>query len=208
MKINAVIRAKTFKISNKEIKNTAVYLVGFCVASGIVAGCIMYLFFEENIRGELWEFFLNFTTEFYGKTKIEILSGLLLANMPYLIFMYFSGTNLNGYALSLIFTFIKSFGLGLLVSYIFCAYALKGIEFCLLILFPGKIVFIFAMVLLTENCFNTSYSIYRTVKEKNSSEIDTVRYNLRTALISVLVIISSFIDFIMIICFSSLFNFS
>ena len=207
MKINAVITARRIKMPENKFYNISAFISAIPIGMGIIFGCVVYLLFGEQIKGELWDFFISFTTEFIGKTKTEILTGLILSNVPYLLFMYLFGTNLRGTYLTFTLSFFKSFGLGLLSSYIFSTYALKGIEYCLLIFFPGKVLMIFSMLLLTDNCYNASLKLSDKVKEKNDSHIDLIRYDLRTIFISVLVVLSCVVDFVMIICFSTLFDF-
>lgn len=207
MKINAVITAKRLKTPENNYYNISALISAIPIGVGIISGCIVYLLFGEIIKGELWNFFIRFTIEFTGKTKVEILTGLLLSNVPYLVLMYLFGTNLRGTYLAFALSFFKSFGLGLISTYIYCAYSLKGIEYCLLIFFPGKVIQIFSMLLLTENCHNMSLNLSNVVKEKNDSHIDLMRYELRNIFISALFTLSCIVDFIMIICFSTLFEF-
>lgn len=208
MKVRAVISTGKIKTHDFETGKINLFLVAACMAAGIMSGCATYIIFADVIKGELWNCFIGFSTDFASKTYPEIFSGLLLSNLPYLLIMYLTGTNTKGCYLSLVFTFLKTYGLGLVSTYIFCCFALKGIEYCLLIFFPGKIFLIFAILLLTENCCNMSYKINCVAKQKYSSQTDPTRYNLRTAFVLLIIILSAVIDLIMIICFSSLFNFN
>ncbi len=205
MKVSAVIATKKL---NLKPQNTSVMISFLPIAIGLVTGSVIYILCQEYLTGKLWDYFIGFTTEFSSKNTPEIISGLIVSNLPYIMLMFFFGTGAFGAPIVLILSFIKSAGLSLTATYIYAAYALEGIEYCLLVFFPGKVLLLFSMLLLTQNSFTTSLDVGRVIKGTAESEVRLDRYILRSALILAIFILSSLVDFLMIISFSSLFSFN
>ncbi len=205
MKISAVIAPKKL---NFKPQNTSVLLSFLPIALGLVAGSVIYVLCEEYLTGKLWDYFISFATEFSQKNGPEIFSGLIVSNLPYIILMFLFGTCAVGAPIVPMLSFIKSAGLSLTATYIYATYALEGIEYCLLVFFPGKVLLLFAMLLLTQSSFTTSREVNKAIKGIAETQVRLVTYILRSALICAVFILSSLVDFLMIISFSSLFSFS
>lgn len=208
MKINAVISSKKLKLSPLRISDKSAMVSFAVIAAGIIFGAVLYLFQASLFRSELWNYFIRFSVDFSNKNKSEILSGLIISNLPYVVLMIIFGACALGVPAIFILSFFKSAGLGALICYIYNSYALEGIEYCLLVLFPAKVILLFAMLLLTQSCYTLSKDIYLTVKTNSSSEIYIEKYIVRSFLICCIFFISSLTEFFSIISFSSLFSFS
>ena len=205
MKINAVISKPSVKF---DFSDRIAIFSALIIIVGIVSGAVIYSVTKDEILNKLCEYFLSFTTDFANKNKPEIISGLILSNIPYLIMMLIFGTNVVGTPGVVALTLAKSMGLGLLYTYIYDAFALKGIEFCLLILLPGKFVLVFAMILLTQNCFVTSSGLRKSLCNSEDRVVPLQKFALRSIIIALLFVVSSLIDFLTISSFSSLFDFN
>ena len=208
MRIGAVISAEKFKLSPVKLNNPSAVISFLIIATGLVFGSLFYTFEGSLLKDELWNFFVSFSSDFSNKNKSEVLSGLLISNLPYICLMTVFGTCAVGTPAVLLLSFLKSAGLGALSSYIYGAYAVKGIEYCLLVFFPGKIIMLFAMLLLTQSCYNLSKDIFSSLKQEGIKKVNIEKYFLRTVLISVIFVISSLIEFLCVTSFSSLFSFS
>ena len=203
MKVSAVIKPT---ISLDHTKKSAIISCGVIV-SGIIVGTIIYLLSKDDLASRLLDYFISFSMDFTHKNKSEILSGLIFENLIYFILMLIFGTSVIGTPAVFAVSFIKSAGLSLLTAYIYDSFALKGIEYCLLVLFPGKYFLIFAMLLLTQNCYYMSIGILKCVKNADGRGVNFKKFSARSILILAFLILSAVIDFITIISFSSLFNF-
>lgn len=205
MKINAVISKPSIYVN---YANKTAILSAVIIAMGIISGTIIFLVSDDTVAETLFEYFISFTTDFTNKNKPEILSGLILSHIPYFVVMEILGVSVVGIYLIPMITFIKSVGIGMLVTYIYQMFTLKGIEYCLLVLFPGKFILIFAMILLAQNCLITSDNIRLSAHGNKDRVVELNKYILRTIFIAMIIIVSSIIDFITIISFSSLFDFT
>ena len=178
------------------------------IGAGLFVGCLFCFLFENQISEKLIITFVEFSTIHTNKSDAEIFSGIVLSIIPYLIIMYFLGTSARGTSAIFILTFLKALGLSVATTYIYFTYELKGIEYCLLVFFPGKILLIFSMLLLTENCYLTSKYIKKSIKNKNDSKVDLAKYDFRIVFIAFIMLISCVVEFVLIKAFSTLFVFS
>ena len=194
MKVSAVITKPDVRIDSTK---KSALVSGAAVSAGIILGAFLYVFAKDGLTGD-----------FSNKNKPEIISGLIIPNVMYFIAMVIFGTSVIGTPAVYAMSVLKSSGLGLLTAYIYDCFALKGIEYCLLVIFPGKFLLIFAMVLLTQNCSHMSMAIYRCMKNAESRGADIRKFSARSFLILIILLISSLIDFVLLISFSSLFDFS
>jgi hypothetical protein len=205
LKVSAVITRPTISLDNT--KKSAI-LSSLVIVAGLVAGSVIYLLCSEDFTNNLFDYLISFATDFSNKNKPEILSGLVLQNLIYYIAMLIFGTSVIGTPAVLFISFIKAVGLSFLTTYIYGVFALKGIEYCLLVVFPGKFFLLFAMVLLTQNCYCTSTEIIKSLRGNDSRGVNFKKFSVRSLLILLILLIASTIDFLMIISFSSLFDFS
>ncbi len=202
--VSAVINKPSFSVDNT--KKSAI-ISSAVLASGIVTGSLIYIVSKTQVSTELWELFTSFCMDFSNKNKPEIISGLVMQNLAYYSLMLIFAVSAFGTPAVFFLSFIKTLGLGMLTTYIYDTFALKGIEYCLLVLLPGKIILLFAMVLLTQNCYIMSLDIYRSLRNKSDRAVEFKKFSLRALLILILILVSSLIDFILVISFSSLFDF-
>lgn len=205
MKVSAVITKP--KVGLDNTKKTA-FISGANIALGIIMGSVLYLICKDKLTGNLFDYFIDYTIDFSNKNKPEILSGLVLQNLIYYFFMLFFGTNVIGAPFVFLISFIKASGLGVLATYIYDAFSLKGIEYCLLVFFPGKFLLILSMVLLTQNCYYNALCIFRNIKMEDSRGVDLKKFTARSVLILMILLLASLVDFLTIISFSPLFDFS
>ena len=205
MKINAVISKPSLNVDYAN--KTAIISAGIIVL-GIISGTIIFILSDKTIGNELFDYFISYTTDFSNKNKPEVFSGLILSNIPYFIVTVILGVSIVGVYFVPLITFIKSVGIGMLITYIYQAFSLKGIEYCLLILFPGKFILIFAMILLTQNSLITSNNIRLSVNASKDRAVDINKYMLRTVFIVFIIMLSATVDFVTVISFSSLFVFT
>ncbi len=207
MKINAVFRTNKAVKPVGEGRGVTPYIPPVCIGLGLIIGTVFFLVCGTEIESELWELFIDFSLNYSNKTSMEILSGMIISNIPFFAAIYLLGTSSRGYIGISLLCFVKSFGFGLLTSYLYYSYELRGIEYCLLVLFPGKIIFFFALLLLSESSFSLSLSLSKAIKQKDGPHPDLSKYDLRTVVLYLIVLVSALIDLMMIKCFSSLFVF-
>lgn len=206
--MNAVISSNILRNAKKITEGNKITAANFSVIlGGIVSGALVYLTGKEYIIGEICDYFLNFTTDFSYRSKIEVLSGLLLTHIPYVIICVTLGVCIIGTYLIYFFSFIKAAGISIILAHIYCTYKLKGVEYALLVFLPGKFMMIFAMLSLMYISVNCSIKLNKKIKGDNTEKLYFSGYYGRSAVTFMLFVVSSLIDFICVSCFSPLFDF-
>lgn len=208
MKVSAVISPKIIKSNNNTIKYDKISLINFFVlSSGLLFGVLTFVLAEDYLVGEIWEYFIKFTTDFSSKTSIEILSGTLLSHAPYIILMVIFGTSVCGIIPIMLISLVKTMGLGLVSAYIYSTYSLKGIEYSFMVFFPGKFVLILSMMIMMYICLNSSRNIQKLSVGESQSKYSLSEYLAKILVGILLFFFSSVIDCLAVVCFSSLFSF-
>lgn len=207
MKVSAVINTKRIHPGQLHSKLPTVFISFIPIALGLIFGSLMFNFSDEGIFDSLKNCFLSFATDFTNKNTPEIISGMLLTYLAYFFMMVIFGMCALGTVPVFILSFFKSAGIGMTAAYIYSGYALKGVEYCLLVFYPGKILAMLAMLMLTHSCYYMSGNIRKLIKGSHDTTIEIEKYVLRSALIGSIFILSSLVDFLMLRCFSSLFAF-
>ena len=205
MKVHATISKTNIKLDGTGKTSIISAVVIF---TGIITGIVIYSFADEALKESIGNRFIIFASDFADKNKPEIFSGLICQNIFYCVLMLVFAFCIYGTPAVFFLSFIKAVGLGVLTTYIYDTYVLKGIEYCLLIIFPGKFILIFSMILLTQNCYINSNSLTSFLTKRTDEGVNLKKYILRTVVISLLMAISVTVDFITLISFSSLFDFA
>lgn len=205
MKVSAVINKPKLKLDST---NKSALISALVIFVGVVVGIALYSALSENLKYELNDHFINYLSTFSQKNKPELISGLIFQNIIYFVLMLIFSVCLYGTLAIFMISSLKAVGLGILTTHIYCKFALKGIEYCLLVLFPGKFILILAMLLLTQNCYVNSNSILRVMRNQEDRVVDMKKFSLRSAVIFLLLLISSTVDFISAVSFSQLFEFA
>lgn len=206
MRISAVFSSD---IINKErfIKDKILLFSFVVIAAGIISGIILFVFANNLFGNEISDMFSDYFTDLSDKTKIEIFTGMLVSSLPYVILMILFGTSAYGTAVIAIISFIKVIGLGILSSFLYSSYALKGIEYSFLVFFPGKFILILSVLFMMNTCINNSLEINRVLKGERKAENSSLNYSVKVITAVIMFIISSAIDCLMTVSFSSLFSF-
>ena len=208
MKVSAVITANKFRTDTVKNNPSGIIIVFLSVALGLICGCIVYAAADGSLFSPLGEYFISFATDFSNKNKPEIFSGLIVSDIPYFLAMLILGLSALGAAPALLLSFLKSAGIGAVATYLYSAYSLEGIEYCLLVLFPSNAVMLFAMLVFTHSCYITSVKINRQIRNKDEADVELQKYFVRSGLIYCVFVIAAVIRFLTIISFTSLFSFS
>lgn len=208
MKVSAVI-VKPQKKRHKPHKITPPLIFSFsAVLSAFVSGVLLYCFFKEKLYTGIFEIFISFFTDYTQKSSLEILSGLIISELPYVFMMLIFSFSAIGYPFTLLLTFIKSLAPTLLFSHLYSEYALKGAEYAFLVLLPGEIICLFGVLLMTQGCFTASKQFTDNIKNvKGESTAEIKSFMLKFAVSTLIIIMSKLIMLCTISIFGDLFAF-
>lgn len=205
MKINAVITPKKLNIKENTLSKNKITVTTFLIMIlGIIFGAVFYNFAHSELKNNLEIAFRSFNDDFINKSKPEILSGLLLTALVYIVLVFLFSTSVIGAPFIYSLTFFKLLGLGTLVSYIYSSYGLKGVEYCILILLPGKFFMILGSLILTDSSVYFSRSI-RKISDNNKAELK--KQFAIFIIVLIIFTVSVAVDYFTLIFFSDLFSF-
>ena len=208
MKVSAVIVNPHKKVQKSKDLPLSLLLSISSVLLGLISGTLLYCFFKESLYSDVFSLFTNFFSDFTQKSSLEILSGLMVSELPYIFMMLIFSFSAIGFPFTILFTFIKSLAPTLLFSHLYFEYGLKGAEYVFLVLLPGEIVCTFGVLLMTQSCFNLSKFLSKNVKTtRGESSEETRNFTLKFAVSTVIILISNVITLLTVACFSSLFIF-
>lgn len=206
MKINAVISYDKFK-RNGFIKDKTQLLCFFVILFAYISGIALYISSEEHLAKEMYNCFNEFCYGFSSKTKPEVFSGIFLSHLPYLLFMVVFGTSSVGFIFAVVISYFKISGLGMISAYLYSSLGLKGIEYALLIFYPGKLIMIFSILFAMHTSTNQSLYVKGLIKGEYNKENSSNLYIIKMVTAVMLFVISSLIDCFLAASFSSLFVF-
>lgn len=208
MKVSAVI-VKPQKKRHKPYKISPPLIFSFsAVLSAFVSGVLLYCFFKEKLYTGIFEIFISFFTDYTQKSSLEILSGLIISELPYVFMMLIFSFSAIGYPFTLLLTFIKSLAPTLLFSHLYSEYALKGAEYAFLVLLPGEIICLFGVLLMTQSCFTASKQFTDNIKSvKGESTTEIKSFMLKFAVSTLIIMMSKLIMLCTISIFGDLFAF-
>lgn len=204
MKINAVV----FSVKSLLIRDKGLLSAFITIFAGIIIGVLTYAFALNGNKNELFDMFISFNTEYISKSNIEIFSGIALNVFAYYFVLFLSGTSFLGRYISLTATFTKVMGISALISYLYVQYGLKGLEYVLLVFFPGKCILISAAVIMTKSCYDMCGIVKSGTAEKGSTTSIKKIYYFKSLVFGLMFLLSAVIDFVLLKIFSGLFDFT
>ena len=133
----------------------------------------------------------------------------LITNMLFLIVAFALGLCAVGIPAISLIPMIKGFSMGITGAYIYLNYSVKGVCYCLTVLFPAQIIISSILIFACNESFYMSADLFSTLNNRNVLKEKNLigKYLTRFALLSVFIIISSLIDASLTKLFSSFFAF-
>ena len=197
-KIKIIITDFDFK------KDKALIYSFISVAVGLISGAVVTGFTTSDLKTETADLFVSFFTDFTDKNKLEIFSGISLEGLIYFVALFIAGGNIFGKKLTLVLTALKASGITAIITVLYSDYALKGLEYILLVFMPGKIMLFFAMLFMTKFCYEFSLDLRSTKDRKKITNV----FIIKSLIALFFMLVSWLIDFLAIIIFSGLFEFN
>lgn len=194
----------SLRIKKNIVINDKPLLVSFVfLLSGLLFGIIIFSFSREFVSLEIGSALLNFNKTFVKMSYPEIFGRITLNGLSYFIAMYILGGSIFGKYLCPLLSTVKIIGISLITSFLYSDFGLKGLEYALLILFPGKVLLIFAMLIMTKICIDYSRGVLCCDKVEFSAKLK--KYCIKTSVVFIIFLLSWTVDFLCIVIFSDLF---
>ncbi len=208
MKVSAVIVNPHKKNSKLPEFKASLFFSVFTVFSGFISGTLLYCFIKESLYNDIFSLFISFFSDYTQKSSLEILSGLIVSELPYIFMMLIFSFSAIGYPFCFILTYIKSLAPTLLFSHLYFEYGLKGAEYVFLVFLIGEIINLFGVLLMTQSSYTLSRFLAENIKSaRGESTAEIKDFALKFSVSTVIILLSNVITLLTVSIFSDLFVF-
>ncbi len=191
-------------------KSTLFLVMLITLFGGIITGSICGASADEGLMKKLNVIFL---TDFHFRCKqsaVDVFIASMGCSFIFLLIIFLCGLALWGFIADAMIPFIKGYGYGLSVGYLYSAYSFRGILYNLLIILPGA--FICCAVICAACCESLNHSMrmlssYRRTPVSDDPHIRIKHFLLAMLWLLFLSLISSAADVLFSVLFSRLFDF-
>lgn len=168
IKLKKTLNLHRFSVRvNDVFANWKIALPTIISVIGMVAG-------SYTAKGEGWTYsFIGryiklFLTE---KTDVNFLSDIIIMFLipaSFAIILFFCGLSVFGGFIANAVPFLYSFIIGVTSYYFYLNYTLKGLAYCVILIFPYAVLSLFSLILMTGECINMSEYLVNKTNRKNS----------------------------------------
>ena len=169
--------------SNIVIEKNRIFLLIISIIS-ILLGAVTYRFFpNENIIESLNNTLEIFKTENF----INIFLCFIKADLIYFLMAFFIGTSFIGAVLSPLPLVLKCFLIGFQSGYLYNDFELKGVLFCLILLYPCYVITTSSLIFGCDESIYMSKYLFSTITNKNTANDISVKLYLLRYLILIVI---------------------
>lgn len=176
-------KTKQKQRSNFVIEKNRIFLLIISIIS-ILLGAVAYRFFpNENIIENLNNTLEIFKTENF----INIFLCFIKADLIYFLMAFFIGTSFMGAVLSPLPIVLKCFLIGFQSGYLYNDFELKGVLFCLILLYPCYVITTSSLIFACDESIYMSKYLFSTITNKNTANDISVKLYLLRYLILIVI---------------------
>ena len=181
------------------------------LTSLLICGLMIGAFVIKNNNGIFSEQLVEIIKESISRKKdsgfLSLLIDSFIPNLMYMILCFSFGLCAVGIPAISVLPLIKGFSIGIISSYIYSCYSVKGVCYCLIILFPAQIISSALLIYAGNEGYYMSSELFTAVsKMSNTSENNSFRlYIVRFLILLAFSLIASLFDALLSILFSRFF---
>lgn len=199
------------KIHFDKLKNNFIFKIFITILIiGIIFGAISGRNADELLMEKLDLIFLTNFKVRCSQGMLSAFSASFASNFLFLMTIFFLGLSLWGGYFSFIMPFIKGYGYGLSVGYLYNHYGFWGILYNLLMILPGAFLCSVMIAYASQKALMCSFR--QTVFFLRTTVSDDIRQRMREYFKTMLILfllsaVASSIDMLFSLCFHSIFKF-
>lgn len=194
-------------LKNIPYKDYGLMLSFVSVFVGLLGGVAAFVMMDEGLKAEITKSFSAYIVQLTSSSKCEIFLSFILSGIIYFFVIFYSGGSIFARETVIIITALKFAGLSMLLACLYSTFNIEGFEYAILVLMPGKFLFIFGSLLLTKDAFDFSGKLRKNIFEKAEHTTLLKRYMVRSLTVLLIFSVSWIIDFTAYLLFSPLFEF-
>lgn len=176
-------RSRDFNIKKFKYEKHKIFLAVISIFA-ILLGSVIYRCFPDKMINIYLENQLVFLQS--GK-YVQIFAFLIQFDILFIIISFFIGTSFLGSGFSFIAPTLKCLLIGYIGSYFYNIYELKGVMFCLLLLYPYFAVTTASLIFASNESIYMSNFLCGLLKSKNTADDISVRLYLLRYLILIVI---------------------
>ncbi len=156
------VRAKGLILNWKFILPIAISIAGLTLGSCFAKGeGKLYL----HLCGYIKEYLVNnYTENLYSSIIIYLLIPTIFA-----VLLFFSGLSVYGGIISNVIPAAYSFFIGLITYFFYSNYTLKGLAYCVIIIFPYAVLSLLSLIIITGESIIMSQQIVKNLNRNSST---------------------------------------
>ncbi len=192
--------------ANKHIIMLVLFVVFFL---GLILG---HTFMKNSpeLQKKVGSIFTDYINEIIAQPFVKTLTSQLLLNILLLLSIFIFGLCAVGFPLPIIILLTKGLSIGVLSSYIYSEYGLKGFGFCMLIFYPAQIMLCLVLLRAGKESFEMSMNILKYIsvgRLKAGENADFKIYFFRYIIFAVITITVALISTVLSVYMVPYFNF-
>ncbi len=154
--------------------NVELFKIIFTIIS-VISILIGSLIYRYNSNVEISDLSNKFLSIILNESFFGIFLCLLKSDLLYYLFIFFIGTSIIGAPLTFIPLLLKSVIIGYFSSYMYCEYELKGVLFCLILIYPFFVITTTSLIYASNESVYMCKYIYNTITNKNTADNISIR---------------------------------
>ncbi|MBR4858459.1 MAG: stage II sporulation protein M [Clostridia bacterium] len=195
------------KALKRIFENSRIFFLTILFAAGIIFGAVM-IDNPSDLFSEVKQIAVSFVQNRAEKGIGENFFDSLKICMSFNILSVFFGFSLIGYPFIMWLPVLRGLGFGVLSGYMYSVYKLTGLGYCVLTVYPGAVVSVFAfLIACNDSCEYSKNAFAKAVKGRGQFEKGETKYFLtRQILFAAICILSSATDAVFTALFTGFFE--
>lgn len=195
------------KVLKKFFENSKMYALVFLFIIGLIIGAASVSSDStllKNVSDISQSYIASRAEQGIGENCLNSLT----VSMLFMLVNVFMGFSLIGYPLIIWLPLIKGLGIGALTGYLYSAFKITGLGYCVLTIYPGTVVAVVALILACNDSAEYSKNAFlKAVRGRGQFEKDETKiYLIRQFVFCVVSVASSIVDSLFAAAFSVFFK--
>lgn len=159
MDINSAAKEYGNGVITSLKKNRRILIMMLLFAAGMIIGAVSLKRADSYLSGAFSDMFSVYIRSKGSQSLGMNFINSLAVNAAFMLAVFVFGLCAVGLPLICILPIIRGVGIGMLSGYLYSNFALRGLGYCVLVIYPGLIPAIFALLLACSAGINSSYEM-------------------------------------------------
>ena len=196
MDINATAKEYGNGVITSLKKNRRILIMMLLFAAGMIIGAVSLKRADSYLSGAFSDMFSVYIRSKGSQSLGMNFINSLAVNAAFMLAVFVFGLCAVGLPLICILPIIRGVGIGMQSGYLYSNFALRGLGYCVLVIYPGLIPSIFALLLACSAGINSSYEMLLSLSSAKAQrgEGSIKIYCMRFLIICILIVLAAVTD--------------